>query len=61
MTCLHCNAKRCFRHNETWHEDMSCEVYDQLLKDPDNFRSKLELGITTQQEEEEDDKLARGL
>lgn len=51
MTCLHCNARRCFRHNEAWHQGMSCEEYDRLIENPENFRSKLELGTMTQQEE----------
>ncbi|KAJ4136289.1 hypothetical protein NW768_003900 [Fusarium equiseti] len=42
-TCLHCNHRSCFHHNVAWHENLSCEEYDQLLADPDNFRSRLEL------------------
>ncbi|KAI1056673.1 hypothetical protein LB507_001714 [Fusarium sp. FIESC RH6] len=43
VTCLHCNHRSCFHHNVAWHESLSCEEYDQLLTDPDNFRSRLEL------------------
>ncbi|KAJ4255589.1 hypothetical protein NW762_009586 [Fusarium torreyae] len=43
VTCLHCNHRSCFHHNVAWHETLSCEEYDQLLADPDNFRSRLEL------------------
>ncbi|KAM0343649.1 hypothetical protein ACHAPU_008401 [Fusarium lateritium] len=43
VTCLHCNHRSCFQHNVAWHETLSCEEYDQLLADPDNFRSHLEL------------------
>ena len=43
VTCLHCNHRSCFHHNVAWHESLSCEEYDQLLADPDNFRSRLEL------------------
>ncbi|KAF4989743.1 hypothetical protein FGRMN_8930 [Fusarium graminum] len=31
------------QHNVAWHETLSCEEYDQLLADPDNFQSHLEL------------------
>ncbi|RFN51532.1 ring finger domain-containing protein [Fusarium flagelliforme] len=43
VTCLHCNHRSCFHHNVAWHENLSCEEYDQLLADPENFRSRLEL------------------
>ncbi|KAM5351868.1 hypothetical protein ACJ41O_004591 [Fusarium nematophilum] len=43
VTCLHCNHRSCFHHNVAWHETLSCDEYDQLLADPDNFRSHLEL------------------
>ncbi|KAL6400662.1 hypothetical protein AUP68_16376 [Ilyonectria robusta] len=43
VTCLHCGHRSCFHHNAPWHENLSCEEYDQLLADPENFRSRLEL------------------
>ncbi|KAF7544941.1 hypothetical protein G7Z17_g9555 [Cylindrodendrum hubeiense] len=43
VTCLHCNHRSCFHHNVPWHENLSCEEYDELLADPENFRSRLEL------------------
>ncbi|KAJ3536572.1 hypothetical protein NM208_g6661 [Fusarium decemcellulare] len=43
VTCLHCNHRSCFHHNVAWHETLSCNEYDQLLADPDNFRSHLEI------------------
>ncbi|KAF4980603.1 hypothetical protein FZEAL_3416 [Fusarium zealandicum] len=43
VTCLHCRHRSCFHHNVAWHETLSCDEYDQLLADPDNFRSQLEL------------------
>lgn len=27
----------------TWHQNLSCEEYDRLLADPENFRSRLEM------------------
>ncbi|KAH7156957.1 hypothetical protein EDB81DRAFT_881251 [Dactylonectria macrodidyma] len=43
VTCLHCSHRSCFHHNVPWHENLSCEEYDKLLADPENFRSRLEL------------------
>lgn len=43
VTCLHCRHRFCFHHNVPWHENLSCDEYDQLLADPENFRSRLEL------------------
>ncbi|KAK7422126.1 hypothetical protein QQX98_001869 [Neonectria punicea] len=43
VTCLHCNHRSCFHHRVPWHENLSCDEYDQLLADPENFRSRLEL------------------
>ncbi|KAM0409011.1 hypothetical protein ACHAPD_011173 [Fusarium lateritium] len=43
VTCLHCNHRSCFHHNVAWHETLSCDEYDKLLADPENFRSHLEL------------------
>ncbi|RGP76171.1 ring finger domain-containing [Fusarium sporotrichioides] len=43
VTCLHCSHRSCFHHNVAWHETLSCDEYDQLLADPDNFRSHLEM------------------
>ncbi|KAL7941676.1 hypothetical protein V8C42DRAFT_334447 [Trichoderma barbatum] len=43
VICLHCTHRSCFHHNVAWHQGLTCEEYDQLLADPDNFRSKLEI------------------
>ncbi|XEV06283.1 hypothetical protein FSHL1_011570 [Fusarium sambucinum] len=43
VACLHCNHRSCFHHNVAWHETLSCDEYDKLLADPENFRSHLEL------------------
>ncbi|KPM44312.1 hypothetical protein AK830_g2230 [Neonectria ditissima] len=43
VTCLHCSHRSCFHHKVPWHENLSCDEYDQLLADPENFRSRLEL------------------
>ncbi|KAI8671014.1 RING-type domain-containing protein [Fusarium keratoplasticum] len=43
VTCLHCGHRSCFHHNVVWHQTLSCDEYDQLLADPENFRSNLEI------------------
>ncbi|RTE75342.1 hypothetical protein BHE90_010206 [Fusarium euwallaceae] len=43
VTCLHCGHRSCFHHNVAWHQTLSCDEYDQLLADPENFRSNLEI------------------
>ena len=43
VICLHCNHRSCFHHNVAWHQGLTCDEYDQLLADPDNFRSRLEI------------------
>lgn len=43
VTCLHCGHRSCFHHNVAWHQTLSCDEYDQLLSDPENFRSNLEI------------------
>ncbi|KAL6885182.1 hypothetical protein HDV57DRAFT_417085 [Trichoderma longibrachiatum] len=43
VICLHCSHRSCFRHNVAWHQGLTCDEYDQLLANPDNFRSRLEI------------------
>ncbi|UKZ62868.1 uncharacterized protein TrAtP1_004100 [Trichoderma atroviride] len=66
VICLHCSHRSCFRHNVAWHQGLTCEEYEQLLADPDNFRSKLELDneawAASQKEQLEADRaMAQGL
>ncbi|KAF5021426.1 hypothetical protein F66182_6520 [Fusarium sp. NRRL 66182] len=66
VICLHCSHRSCFHHNVAWHETLSCEEYDQLLADPENFRSRLELENETwpeaqQAQLEADRAIAQGL
>ncbi len=42
VTCRQCNQRSCFRHGVAWHETLSCDEYDGLQADPENFRSRLE-------------------
>ncbi|KAL6864189.1 hypothetical protein J3F83DRAFT_742860 [Trichoderma novae-zelandiae] len=43
VICLHCSHRSCFHHNVAWHQGLACDEYDQLLANPDNFRSRLEI------------------
>jgi len=43
MTCLLCGQRSCYRHNVAWHENLTCDEYDALQDDPENFRSRYEL------------------
>jgi hypothetical protein len=66
VICLHCNHRSCFHHNVTWHQGLACEEYDQLLADPDNFRSKLEIdneawAVSQREQLEADRAMAQGL
>jgi hypothetical protein len=43
VTCLHCSHRSCFQHRVPWHENLTCEEFDQLRADPENFRSQIEI------------------
>ncbi|KAK7442393.1 hypothetical protein CaCOL14_001213 [Colletotrichum acutatum] len=66
VTCLHCGQRSCFSHNVTWHENLSCQEYDALLQDPENFRSRIEMEYdefdsARQAQEDADRAMAQGL
>lgn len=43
VACVKCAARSCFHHAVPWHENLSCDEYDALLADPENFRSRFEI------------------
>jgi hypothetical protein len=43
VTCLHCSHRSCFHHGVQWHQNLTCDEYDQLRADPENFRSQIEM------------------
>lgn len=43
VTCLSCSHRSCFEHNVAWHQNLTCDEYNRLLADPENFRSQVEL------------------
>lgn len=65
VTCLHCGHRSCFQHNVTWHENLTCEEYDRLLADPENFKSRLEsdapLDVRRRRQIDADRAVAQGL
>ncbi|KFH40215.1 E3 ubiquitin-protein ligase parkin-like protein [Hapsidospora chrysogenum ATCC 11550] len=43
MTCVKCGHRTCFHHGVAWHENLTCDEYDAIHRDPDAFRkSRLE-------------------
>ncbi|KAH8900892.1 hypothetical protein GQ53DRAFT_740730 [Thozetella sp. PMI_491] len=43
FTCERCRGLTCAHHKVPWHANITCDEYDQLLADPENFRSRWEL------------------
>jgi hypothetical protein len=42
VRCLRCSYRSCFRHEVPWHDRMTCEEYDELLRDPEGFKSAID-------------------
>lgn len=42
VRCLNCSYRSCFRHQVAWHERLTCEEYEAMLADPDNFVSSID-------------------
>ena len=42
VKCDNCGFRSCFRHQEPWHEGMTCEKYDAIRHDPDAFQAYIE-------------------
>jgi hypothetical protein len=43
VRCAQCGHKFCFHHQVAWHEQLTCDEYDEFLADPVNFRSRIEI------------------
>ncbi|EEY19611.1 conserved hypothetical protein [Verticillium alfalfae VaMs.102] len=52
VICLHCSGRSCFTHEVAWHDGLTCEEFDSLLADPENFRSRIEVENAAVDEEE---------
>ena len=66
IRCLNCGFRSCFVHSIPWHERLTCEEYDQMLQDPDGFKSALdkedrEYNVAKRHQNEEDERLAKEL
>ena len=64
VRCQACDFLSCFTHSIPWHHRLTCEEYDQMLEDPEGFRSALdreehEAERTRLQQEEDDRQEAR--
>ncbi|KAF8603507.1 hypothetical protein BDV93DRAFT_164050 [Ceratobasidium sp. AG-I] len=40
VTCTTCYAKSCFKHDRPWHDDMTCDEFDQKLKQQEEAERK---------------------
>lgn len=40
VTCITCGFRTCFQHKTAWHDDLTCNEYDEFLKNPDGFQPK---------------------
>ncbi|CAB4446348.1 unnamed protein product [Rhizophagus irregularis] len=40
IICYNCGVKSCYTHDVTWHEDQTCEEYDENMKKPDEYLSQ---------------------
>ncbi|PMD40388.1 hypothetical protein L207DRAFT_633426 [Hyaloscypha variabilis F] len=66
IRCLNCGFRCCFRHSVQWHDRLTCDEYDEMLQDPDGFRSAIDRDdevarVAKRRQEEEDDAIARDM
>ena len=66
IRCLNCGFRSCFRHSVPWHDRLTCEEYDEMLQNPDCFRSAIDMQdaaaeVAIRLQEQEDEMLARGM
>jgi hypothetical protein len=66
IRCLNCGFRSCFRHSVPWHDRLTCDEYDEMLQDPDGFRSAIDRDdevarVVKRRQEEEDEAIARDM
>ncbi|KAG9233804.1 hypothetical protein BJ875DRAFT_377830 [Amylocarpus encephaloides] len=66
IRCLKCGLRSCFVHGIAWHARLTCEEYDEMIRDPEGFKSELdkedeEFDEAKRRQDEEDERLARSL
>ena len=66
VRCMKCRFRSCFRHVIPWHDRLTCQEYDEMVNDPDGFKSAIErddeaAALVLKQQHEADERLAREL
>ncbi|OBT67818.1 hypothetical protein VE03_02421 [Pseudogymnoascus sp. 23342-1-I1] len=64
IRCLNCGSRSCFVHQAAWHERLTCEEYDEMLRDPDGFQSSRSredeaIDLAREMQDQEAERLAR--
>ncbi|KAL2060168.1 hypothetical protein VTL71DRAFT_9563 [Oculimacula yallundae] len=42
VRCMQCGSRSCFHHSVPWHDRLTCEEYDEMLRDPDGFEGAVD-------------------
>lgn len=64
VRCLNCGFRSCFVHSGPWHSGFTCDEYNEMLQNPDNYQStkdreNSDLEMTIKLQEEQDLKAAQ--
>lgn len=64
VRCLNCGFRSCFVHSGPWHSGFTCDEYNDMLKNPDQYqtardRENFDLEMTRRLQEEQDSDAAR--
>lgn len=59
VRCLNCGFRSCFVHSGPWHSGLTCDEYNEMLQNPDQYQSardreNFDLEMTTRLQEEQD-------
>ncbi|CZT05440.1 uncharacterized protein RAG0_11529 [Rhynchosporium agropyri] len=65
VRCNNCGFRSCFQHSVPWHDRLTCDEYDEMLRDPDSFESAVdkanEAVAQAIKKQEDEDEAARQL
>ena len=66
VRCLNCGFRSCFVHSGPWHSGFTCDEYNEMLQDPENYQSardkeNTDLDLLKRFQEEQDFKAAQEL
>ncbi len=61
---MKCSFRSCFRHTVPWHDRLTCQEYEEMMNDPDGFKSAIErddeaAALALKQQHEADERMAR--